>query len=62
VNLSSISKIKFVLRRLKVSDMEELLSECLLQPTAKQVLRLTRNFMIEHQLGELFYTPSQGQA
>jgi phosphotransferase system enzyme I (PtsP) len=62
MNFASISKIKFVLRRLNVSDMEKLLAECLLQPTAKHVLRLTRNFMIEHQLGELFYTPSQGQA
>ncbi|MCF7498500.1 MULTISPECIES: phosphoenolpyruvate--protein phosphotransferase [unclassified Pseudoalteromonas] len=59
MNYASISKIKFVLRRLKVSDMEHLLQQCLIQPTAKHVLRLTRNFMIEHQLGELFYTPSQ---
>ena len=49
--------MKWVLRRLNVSDMEQLLSECLAQPNAKQVLRLTRNFMIEHQLGNLFYTP-----
>jgi phosphotransferase system enzyme I (PtsP) len=46
-----------VLRRLSVADMEQLLSECLAQSTAKQVLRLTRNFMLEHNLGDLFYTP-----
>lgn len=57
MNLSSLNKVKWVLRRLNVSDMEQLLSECLAQPNAKQVLRLTRNFMIEHQLGNLFYTP-----
>ncbi|MBB1292677.1 MAG: phosphotransferase system enzyme I (PtsP) [Pseudoalteromonas rhizosphaerae] len=59
MNYSSLSKVKWVLRRLKASDMEALLAECLAQSTAKQVLRLTRNFMIEHQLGELFYTPNQ---
>lgn len=57
MNLSSLNKVKWVLRRLNVSDMEQLLDECLAQPNAKQVLRLTRNFMIEHQLGNLFYTP-----
>jgi len=60
MNHFSISKVKLVLRRLKMSDMEVLLAECLAQSTAKQVLRLTRNFMIEHKLGKLFYTPSHG--
>jgi len=57
MNLSSLNKIKWVLRRLKVSDMDKLLTECLAQSTAKQVLRLTRNFMLDHKLGDLFYTP-----
>jgi len=57
MNLSSLNKVKWVLRRLSVADMEQLLSECLAQSTAKQVLRLTRNFMLEHNLGDLFYTP-----
>lgn len=57
MNLSSLNKIKWVLRRLRVSDMEQLLHECLAQPSAKHVLRLTRQFMITHQLGHLFYTP-----
>ena len=57
MNLSSLNKVKWVLRRLNVSDMEQLLSECLAQSTAKQVLRLTRSFMLEHKLGDLFYTP-----
>lgn len=59
MNYSSLNKVKWVLRRLKVSDMESLLADCLAQSNAKQVLRLTRNFMIEHQLGDLFYTPSK---
>jgi phosphotransferase system enzyme I (PtsP) len=60
MNHFSISKVKWVLRRLKMSDMEVLLAECLAQSTAKQVLRLTRSFMIEHKLGKLFYTPNHG--
>ena len=59
MNYSSLNKVKWVIRRLKVSDMECLLADCLAQSNAKQVLRLTRNFMIEHQLGDLFYTPSK---
>ena len=57
MNLSSLNKVKWVLRRLHVSEMEALLKECLAQSSAKQVLRLTRSFMIEHELGNLFYTP-----
>ncbi|MEI8642014.1 hypothetical protein P4S68_16715 [Pseudoalteromonas sp. Hal099] len=54
--MSSLIKVKWILRRLKINDMQQLLAECLVQSNAKQVLRLTRNFMIEHQLGDLFYT------
>ncbi len=56
MNLSSLTKVKWILRRLNINDMQQLLAECLVQSNAKQVLRLTRNFMIEHQLGDLFYT------
>lgn len=57
MNLSSVNKVRWVLRRLSSNDMKSLLNECLTQSTAKQVLRLTRNFMIEKKLGDLFYTP-----
>ena len=56
MNMSSLTKVKWILRRLNINDMQQLLAECLVQSNAKQVLRLTRNFMIEHQLGDLFYT------
>ncbi|CAM3935630.1 phosphoenolpyruvate--protein phosphotransferase [Pseudoalteromonas byunsanensis] len=55
MNISSLSKVKWVLRRLHVSSMESLLQECLAQSSAKQVHRLLRNFMIEHNFSELFY-------
>jgi phosphotransferase system enzyme I (PtsP) len=57
MNLSSLNKVRWVVRRLNASDMKTLLAACLAQSSAKQVLRLTRNFMIEHGLGDLFYTP-----
>ncbi|CAH9066180.1 Phosphoenolpyruvate-dependent phosphotransferase system [Pseudoalteromonas holothuriae] len=55
MNISSLSKVKWVLRRLHASSMEVLLEECLAQACAKQVHRLLRNFMIEHNFSELLY-------
>jgi len=55
MNISTMSKVKWVLRRLKVADMEALLSECLKQSTTKQVHRLLKSFMIENEFSELLY-------
>ena len=55
MNISTMSKVKWVLRRLKVADMEALLNECLKQATTKQVHRLLKSFMIENQFSELLY-------
>ncbi len=56
MNSSSINKIKWVLRRLRMDDMEKLLILCLKQQTGKEVHRLVRNFMIEKGLSHLIYT------
>jgi phosphotransferase system enzyme I (PtsP) len=55
MNISTMSKVKWVLRRLKVADMEALLGECLKQSTTKQVHRLLKSFMIENEFSELLY-------
>lgn len=56
MNFSALNKVKWVLRRLDVVAMENLLAECLAQSSAKQVHRLLKQFMIEHQFSELLYT------
>ncbi|WMN59346.1 phosphoenolpyruvate--protein phosphotransferase [Pseudoalteromonas xiamenensis] len=56
MNFSSLNKVKWVLRRLQVVDMENLLEACLAQSSAKQVHRLLKQFMIEQQFSELLYT------
>lgn len=58
MNISSLSKVKWVLRRLKVADMEALLAECLAQSSTKQVHRLLRSFMIDNNFSELLYQSS----
>ncbi|TMP76933.1 hypothetical protein CWB73_21050, partial [Pseudoalteromonas phenolica] len=35
MNISSLNKVKWVLRRLRVTDMEALLENCLAQPSSK---------------------------
>ncbi|TMP41672.1 hypothetical protein CWB96_01255 [Pseudoalteromonas citrea] len=55
MNILSLNKVKWVLRRLSVKDMETLLSECLAQSSVKQVYRLLRSFMIKHGFSELLY-------
>ncbi|MBE0367351.1 phosphoenolpyruvate--protein phosphotransferase [Pseudoalteromonas aurantia] len=55
MNISALNKVKWVLRRLRVEDMEMLLNECLAQSSVKQVHRLLRSFMIEHDFSELLY-------
>ncbi|AZZ97361.1 phosphoenolpyruvate--protein phosphotransferase [Pseudoalteromonas sp. R3] len=58
MNISSLNKIKWTLRRLAVKDMETLLNQCLMVSSAKQVHRLLREFLIAHGLSELLYTKS----
>ncbi|WP_194868439.1 phosphoenolpyruvate--protein phosphotransferase [Pseudoalteromonas sp. PPB1] len=58
MNISSLNKIKWTLRRLAVKDMEALLTQCLMASSAKQVHRLLREFLIAHGLSELLYTKS----
>ncbi|RZM80100.1 hypothetical protein C3B51_13050 [Pseudoalteromonas rubra] len=58
MNISSLNKIKWTLRRLAVRDMEALLAQCLAASSAKQVHRLLREFMIAQGLSELLYTKS----
>ncbi|TMP37039.1 phosphoenolpyruvate--protein phosphotransferase [Pseudoalteromonas rubra] len=58
MNISSLNKIKWTLRRLAVKDMEALLNQCLMASSAKQVHRLLREFLIAHGLSELLYTKS----
>ncbi|ALU44475.1 phosphoenolpyruvate--protein phosphotransferase [Pseudoalteromonas rubra] len=58
MNISSLNKIKWTLRRLAVKDMEALLTQCLTASSAKQVHRLLREFLIAHGLSELLYTKS----
>ncbi|QTL33970.1 phosphoenolpyruvate--protein phosphotransferase [Pseudoalteromonas viridis] len=58
MNISSLNKIKWTLRRLAVKDMEALLAQCLAASSAKQVHRLLREFMIAQGLSELLYTKS----
>lgn len=58
MNISSLNKIKWTLRRLAVKDMETLLNQCLMASSAKQVHRLLREFLIAHGLSELLYTKS----
>ncbi|MCO7190900.1 phosphoenolpyruvate--protein phosphotransferase [Pseudoalteromonas sp. XMcav2-N-2] len=58
MNISSLNKIKWTLRRLAVKDMEALLTQCLTASSAKQVHRLLREFMIAQGLSELLYTKS----
>ena len=53
---SAINKVKYVLRRLKASDMKKLLDECLASKNAKQVHRLIREFIIHHNLSQILYT------
>ena len=55
MNILSLNKVKWVLRRLRVKDMETLLTECLAQSSVKQVHRLLRSFMIKHGFSELLY-------
>ena len=55
---SAINKVKYVLRRLHVSDMEALLKTCLAAKNAKQVHRLLREFIIHHKLSQILYTSS----
>jgi phosphotransferase system enzyme I (PtsP) len=55
MNILSLNKVKWVLRRLKVKDMELLLSDCLAQSSVIQVHRLLRSFMIKHGFSELLY-------
>ncbi|MDP5212501.1 phosphoenolpyruvate--protein phosphotransferase [Pseudoalteromonas tunicata] len=56
MNPSSINQVKWALRRLEVRYMEDLLAECLRQPSAILVQRLVRNFIVEHGLSQLLYT------
>ncbi|MCG7537823.1 phosphoenolpyruvate--protein phosphotransferase [Pseudoalteromonas sp. OOF1S-7] len=58
MNISSLNKIKWTLRRLAVKDMETLLKQCLAASSAKQVHRLLREFLIAQGLSELLYTKS----
>ncbi|WP_125783602.1 phosphoenolpyruvate--protein phosphotransferase [Pseudoalteromonas rubra] len=58
MNISSLNKIKWTLRRLAVKDMEALLAQCLAASSAKQVHRLLREFLIAQGLSELLYTKS----
>ncbi|KZN49559.1 signal peptide protein [Pseudoalteromonas luteoviolacea CPMOR-2] len=58
MNISALNKVKWVLRRLKVEDMEELLDKCLSASNAIQVHRFIREFLISHNLEELLYTHS----
>ncbi|MGB0859967.1 MAG: phosphoenolpyruvate--protein phosphotransferase [Pseudoalteromonas spongiae] len=53
---SAINKVKYVLRRLNASDMEQLLVTCLAAKNAKQVHRLLREFIIHHKLSQILYT------
>lgn len=53
---SAINKVKYVIRRLTIADMQRLLEKCLAVSTAKQVRDLMRAFFIEHQLSQLLYT------
>ncbi|KAF7774199.1 phosphotransferase system, enzyme I, PtsP [Pseudoalteromonas citrea] len=55
MNILSLNKVKWVLRRLRVEDMELLLNDCLVQSSVKQVHRLLRSFMIKHGFSELLY-------
>lgn len=61
MNISSLNKVKWVLRRLRVTDMEALLERCLAQPSSKQVRRIIKEFMIEHHFAELLYTSHQAK-
>ena len=56
MNPGSINQVKWALRRLEVRFMEDLLAECLMQPSAILVQRLVRNFIVEHGLSQLLYT------
>ena len=56
MNPGSINRVKWALRRLEVRFMEDLLAECLMQPSAILVQRLVRNFIVEHGLSQLLYT------
>ena len=56
MNPSSINQVKWALRRLEVRYMEDLLAECLRQPSAILVQRLVRNFIVENGLSQLLYT------
>ncbi|MCF2907258.1 phosphoenolpyruvate--protein phosphotransferase [Pseudoalteromonas sp. DL2-H2.2] len=58
MNISSLNKIKWTLRRLAVKDMEALLAQCLVASSAKQVHRLLREFLIAQGLSELLYAKS----
>lgn len=55
MNPSSINKVKWVLRRLKITDMEDLLKSCLGQSSAIEVHRIIRNFIILNGLSQLLY-------
>ncbi|KZN53355.1 phosphoenolpyruvate--protein phosphotransferase [Pseudoalteromonas luteoviolacea] len=58
MNISSLNKVKWVLRRLKVKDMEALLEQCLRASSAIQVHRYLRDFIVEQGLSEIIYTQS----
>lgn len=55
MNPSAINKVKWVLRRLKITDMEALLKSCLAQSSAIEVHRIIRSFIISHGLSQLLY-------
>ncbi|WP_440055579.1 phosphoenolpyruvate--protein phosphotransferase [Pseudoalteromonas sp. T1lg65] len=61
MNISSLNKVKWVLRRLNVTDMERLLDACLQQSSSKSVHRIIKEFMIEHDFAELLYTSHQAK-
>ncbi|MFY8272950.1 phosphoenolpyruvate--protein phosphotransferase [Pseudoalteromonas sp. SSDWG2] len=56
MNFSSLHKVKWVIRRVEVSASQTLLQQCLVAKSAKHVHRLVRDFMLEHDLGQLLYS------
>ncbi|AOT09403.1 phosphoenolpyruvate--protein phosphotransferase [Pseudoalteromonas luteoviolacea] len=58
MNISALNKVKWVLRRLKVKDMEMLLGQCLQASSAIQVHRYLRDFIVGQGLSEIIYTQS----
>lgn len=53
---SAINKVKYVLRRVHVSDLNALLTDCLSAISAHQVTHLVKAFIIHHKLSHILYT------